>query len=348
MRRRTKIRFGAVVLALAEVIASGCRPEVRDRRFETGFQNLFAREAVTIAVTDSGLGGLSIMAEAAARLAAARSFRRVDLVFWNALFSNDSGYNNLPTRKEKIRIFDSSLRGLARTVKPDLILVGCNTLSVLLNDTPFARETDIPVLGIVETGADMLAEALAAHPGSVGLLLGTPTTISSGEHRRRIVAAGIAEDRLISQPCPNLVGLIETDWKGEDTARKIDALIGEAAARLVDSRSPVYAALFCTHFGYATALWEQAFARRGLALAGILNPNSRWIGRLDPPGAKGRFPQTEIRTRVISMVEIPEGVRAALGEWLERLSPETAAALRNYDRRPGLFEWERPRSRKKF
>jgi len=338
MQRRTKFRLAAIVGAAA-VIAVGCRP-VLDRRPETGLKSLFARDAVTVAVTDSGLGGLSIMAEAAARLAAARSFRRVDLVFWNALFSNDSGYNSLPTREEKIRIFDSSLRALARTVKPDLILVGCNTLSVLLDDTPFVKETDIPVLGIVETGADMLAEALAAHPGAVGVLLGTPTTISSGEHRRMLIAAGIAGDRLISQPCPKLVGLIEADWKGADTAVKIDAFVGEAAARIADRRSPVYAALFCTHFGYSTALWERAFAGHGLTLAGIINPNSRWIGRLDPPEAKGRFPRTEIRTRVISMVDIPEGVRSSLGEWLGRVSPETAAALRDYELRPGLFEWK--------
>ena len=104
-----------------------------------GAAALFSRERVTIAVTDSGLGGLSIMAEAASRMKAARAFRGVDLVFWNALFSNDSGYNSLPSREDKVRIFDASLRSLAAEVKPDLILVGCNTLSVLLGDVPQVR-----------------------------------------------------------------------------------------------------------------------------------------------------------------------------------------------------------------
>ncbi|MHB8054482.1 MAG: aspartate/glutamate racemase family protein [Candidatus Aminicenantales bacterium] len=334
-----KVSRFAALLALAAMAGPGCRPAAEIRP-NAGLDGLLARERITIAVTDSGLGGLSIMAEAAARLAAARSFRSVDLVFWNALFSNDSGYNSLPTREAKIRIFDSALRSLAGTVKPDVILVGCNTLSVLLGDVPFARETDFPVLGIIDTGVEMLAQVLAANPRAVGILLGTQTTISEGAHRRKLVAAGIADDRLISQSCPNLVGLIETDWRGADTARLIEAYVGEAAARMADSRAPVYAALFCTHFGYSTELWKQAFARRGLTLAGIINPNSTWIDMLDPPAKKGRFPRTEIRTRVISMVEIPETVRTSLGEWLGRISPETAAALKGYNFREGLFEWK--------
>jgi glutamate racemase len=300
----------------------------------------FARETITIAVTDSGLGGLSIMAEAAARLKTARSFRNVDFVFWNALFSNDSGYNSLPTREDKIRVFNAALRSLADTVKPDLILVGCNTLSVLLGDISFVRESKIPVLGIIDTGVAMMAEALGGNPRAVGILLGTKTTITEGEHRRKLVATGIADARLISQPCPNLVGLIETDWRGEETARLIDSYVGEAAARMTDPRAPVYAALFCTHFGYSAELWERAFAGRGLTLAGLINPNSRWIDSLDPPAKRNRFSETEVRTRVISMVEIPEAVRASLGAWLHRISPETAAALKSYDLRPGLFEWK--------
>jgi len=186
----------------------------------------------------------------------------------------------------------------------------------------------------------MLTEALAGNPQAVGMLLGTKTTIAEGEHRRKLVAAGIAESRLISQPCPNLVGLIETDWRGENTARLIDTYVGEAAARLPDPCVPVYAGLFCTHFGYSAGLWERSFSARGLTLAGLINPNSRWVDRLDPAAMKGRYSQTDVRIRAVSMVELPEAVRASLGDWLRRISPETAMALENYELRPGLFEWK--------
>ncbi|MBN1940118.1 MAG: aspartate/glutamate racemase family protein [Candidatus Aminicenantes bacterium] len=308
-------------------------------RMEADWPNLFTRDKVTIAVTDSGLGGLSVMAEAAARLRAARSFRSVDLVFWNSLFSNDSGYNSLETRRQRILVFDSSLRRLAAEVKPDLILVACNTLSVLLDDVPFVRETNIPIAGIIEAGAAQMAEALKAEPRAVGLLFGTKTTIAEGVHLQKLIASGIDASRLTPQPCPNLVGRIEEDWRGKETERLISSFVAEAAERLADPTAPVYAALFCTHFGYAAELWERAFASRGLRLAGLVNPNSRWIDFLDPPERKNRFRRSRLRTRVISMVEIPAGVRTSLGEWLEKISPETAAALRKYRLAPGLFEW---------
>ncbi|HNQ80356.1 MAG TPA: aspartate/glutamate racemase family protein [Candidatus Aminicenantes bacterium] len=335
-------RISAAVLIPSFLGALACSgpPPPAGSSHPAGAAALFSRERVTIAVTDSGLGGLSIMAEAASRMKAARAFRGVDLVFWNALFSNDSGYNSLPSREDKVRIFDASLRSLAAEVKPDLILVGCNTLSVLLGDVPFARTADVPVLGIVDTGVEMMAEALSRNPRAAGLLLGTATTIAEGEHRRKLLAAGIEEERLVSQPCPDLVGLIESDWRGEEAARLIETYIGEAADRLPDAGAPVYAGLFCTHFGYASALWERAFARRGLTLAGLVNPNSRWVDALDPPARRNRFPETEVRARVISMVEIPAAVRDALGEWLRPLSSETEDALKNYDLRPGLFEWK--------
>jgi glutamate racemase len=309
-------------------------------RVETDWTALFSRDKVTIAVTDSGLGGLSVMAEAASRLQAARSFRTVDLVFWNALFSNDSGYNSLPTREERIRVFDSSLRSLAAAVKPDLILVACNTLSVLLDDVPFARETKIPIAGIIDEGVAQLAEALTGNPQAVGLLFGTKTTIAEGAHLRKLVAGGIAASRLIPEPCPNLVGRIEDDWRGKETETLISSFVGEATDRLADRSAPIYAALFCTHFGYAAELWKRAFAARGLNLAGLVNPNSRWIDPLDPPERRNRFRRTRLRTRVVSMVDISPGVRTSLGEWLGRISPETAAALKTYDLVPDLFEWK--------
>jgi len=338
---RTYLRNRLAVLALAATLAAGCGPAGPAAKTtpSSGFESIFNREKITIAVTDSGLGGLSIMAEAAARLQAARSFRSVDLVFWNALFSNDSGYNDLASRAEKIRIFDSALRSLAATLKPDLILVGCNTLSVLLGDTPFARETRIPIAGIVDAGVVQLNEALAASPRAVAFLFGTKTTIAEGEHRRKLVAAGIADSRLIPQPCPSLVGRIEADWRGKEAEDLIAKYVGEAADRLSDPSVPVFAALFCTHFGYADELWRKAFAARGLNLAGLINPNSRWIEPLDPPDKKNRFGRTDLRTRVVSMVEIPESVRTTLAAWLVRISPETAAALKSYDLVPGLFEW---------
>ncbi|MCX6560826.1 MAG: hypothetical protein NTZ26_09995 [Candidatus Aminicenantes bacterium] len=327
MRRRT--RFGLIGLVLPALLVFACGAQ----------KERIIPDTITVAVTDSGLGGLSVMAEAAARLKAAGLYRRVDLVFFNALFSNDSGYNSLPAREDKIRAFDAALRSLAKTIRPDLILVACNTLSVLLPETPFARETKIPIHGIVDPGVEMFRQALAADPKATLLLFGTETTIAEDSHRQRLLAAGIPANRIKTQACPELQSYIESDWQGGDTGLLISAYVEEAMAGLPQPPPPLLAGLVCTHYGYARDLWAAAFTERGTGSVRILDPNATLAAGLIPAGADRRFDKTEIAARVLSMVEIPQAKRDSLGLWLDRVSPEVAAALRAAEIRPGLFEW---------
>lgn len=333
----SKLKYQCVLYAALVIIpAMSC--ETRDGR-----ASLPQKDAITVAVTDSGLGGLSIMAEAAARLKELRLYRVVNLVFANSLFSNESGYNSLPNREEKIRVFDKALRGIDRAVNSDLILVGCNTLSVLIEDGPFVQTARAPVVGIVDAGVDLIARALDASPGASVILFGTETTIAEGTHAQKLVARGIGETRIIPQPCPELAAYIENDWKGDDTALLTAAYVDEALAKIPDPKPPIYAALVCTHYGYALDLWKKAFAERGANLAGILNPNQAMVEAVFPAGSKPRFSETTLNARVISMVEIAENKQNALGDWLARISPEVASALRTYELKPDLFVWKSPR-----
>jgi glutamate racemase len=298
-----------------------------------------AKDEITVAVTDSGLGGLSIMADAAARLQSAGLYKKANLVFFNALFSNDSGYNSLPNREAKIRVFDGALRSLDSNFHPDVILVGCNTLSVLLPDTPFARTAKTPIRGIVEPGAALLAEAWRKTPAATVILFGTETTIAEGAHRARLIELGVPGEKIIVQACPELASYIENDWKSDETGLLISSYVDEALARLPSPAPLILAGLVCTHYGYAREAWSKAFAEKGIALTDIINPNNRLADTLFPAEMKKRFPRTEIAARVVSMVEITENKRRSLGEWLERVSPEVAAALRFYALQPDLFEW---------
>jgi len=329
MKRNRLITLGLAILIV--FFSSDCR---------RGEAPAVPQDSITIALTDSGLGGLSIMAEAAARLKTSGLYEHVNLVFFNALFSNDSGYNSLPDREAKIRVFDSALRSLAEEAKPDQILVACNTLSVLIPDTPFARTAKIPVIGIIDAGVEMFDQALRDRPDAALLLFGTETTIAEDAHRRRLVDLGIAVQRIIPQACPELAGYIENEWAGENTGMMIAAYVDEALAKLPAPLPPIYAGLVCTHYGYALDLWKKAFAERGGTLLGILNPNDRLPDVLFPTAEKKRFEKTLISARVVSMVEIAANKQTSLGAWLERISPEVAAALRAYKLRPGLFEWK--------
>ena len=325
--------------AALAVLACGALPvqeaSIRDARLE----KFFRKKTVTIAVTDSGLGGLSVLAEAAERMMKAGTFEAAHFIFYNALFSAEGGYNSLRTRGEKIAIFQSALGSLEKRYRPDLILIACNTLSVLYEKTSFSRRTKTPVVGIVGAGVDLIAEGLRVAPDSSVIIFGTPTTISEGEHRRELERAGFAAGRIISQPCPELESYIERDSTGAETELLISAFVGEALDKLPPPRPPVFASLNCTHYGYSLTLWEAAFAGAGVKPAGLLNPNSRMVDFLFAPGRSGRFPKTAVAVRVVSMVDISPGKIDSLGKWLARSSPATAEALRSYAHVPGLFRW---------
>jgi glutamate racemase len=300
----------------------------------------FAKKDVTIAVTDSGFGGLSIMAEAAARTKAAGLFRSVKLVFFNALFDAESGYNSLPDRNKKIALFNRALGALEDRIHPDVILVGCNTLSVLTAETPFAQNTKTPVLDIVEPGVELIARGLAGDPKAIALIFGTETTIGEGEHARRLAARGFAPRRIIAQACPELASFIESGPGSDEVALLIESFVDDALARVPDKTVPILASLNCTHYGYALPLWNKTFQARGLRSFVILNPNGRMLEPLFPAKAEKRFASTSVSASVVSMVPIDKTKIAALGGWLGEVSPEVAGALAHYELVPDLFAWK--------
>jgi glutamate racemase len=340
--RRRSLRLAAI-LAAAFLAAAACGSRDGAARADNPLARVFAKTDVTIAVVDSGLGGLSIVAELAARLDEARIFRRVNLVFFNALFSNDSGYNSLGTRQEKIAVFNSALESLARMVRPDVILVGCNTLSVFIPETPFAQSEKIPVLGIVEPGVEMITARLGESPSSPGgppvLIFGTETTIAEGEHRRRLVEKGIADARIVTQACPELASFIEKAPLSVETGLLIESYVDEALAKISGAKTGAVVGLCCTHFGYSLDLWKKAFEDRGIK-ADIVNPNAKLAETMVPARFRGRHPATEIKVRALSMVEIGPDKIAGLGAWLRKVSAKTAAALENYELKPDLFNWK--------
>ncbi|MBI5692467.1 MAG: aspartate/glutamate racemase family protein [Verrucomicrobia bacterium] len=300
---------------------------------------LAGKEEVTVAVTDSGLGGLAIAADLAARLETARVAKRVRLVFFNALFANDSGYNSLPNRPAKLRVFDRALRALEEKVRPDLIVIGCNTLSVIYPDTAFARRTRVPVQGIVEPGVTLFRRELARHPGARLVLFGTETTIAEDSHRAALLAAGVPANRLVAKACPELASYIETNWQGDDTELMIAAMVGDALGGGPEPRAPVLAGLVCSHYGYAREAWVRAMAENRVPLAGVLDPNRELAETIVPSGCRGEFAATTVTAEVWSMVEVSPAKRRTLGTWLARVSPAVARALEDHAVRPGLFEW---------
>lgn len=339
MRRKDVAKQLLLVLA---TLTAGLLVIPAERDFVSSDQRLedfFHKEKVTIAVTDSGLGGLSVLAEAARRLKDARIFRAADFVFFNALFSAEGGYNSLRTREEKVAVFTSALENLEKKFRPDAILIGCNTLSVLIDDTPFARKTKIPVVGIIEPGIALIAWNLSRQANSSVLVFGTPTTIEESTYTKNLVELGFSEKWIITQSCPELETFIEANPSGDETALLISGFVREALEKVPAPRPPLLVSLNCTHYGYALPLWEKAFEEAGVRPAAILNPNAKMAEILVRQELVGRQPKTDIAVRVVSMVEIGTDKIDSLAQWLKEISPETASALLNYRLDPTLFEW---------
>jgi glutamate racemase len=302
-------------------------------------RHLAEKDSISILVTDSGLGGLSVCADIERRIREEGICRRARIVFANALPESKRGYNRMTTNAEKLQVFDAALNGMARWYNPDAILVACNTLSVLLPETRFARESPIPVLGIVEAGVEMLSEALQADPHAIGIIFGTETTIGTGTHKRLLVEKGIDASRLVTQACPNLAGMIEEMAGGPAVRSAIDGFVRDALARVPGRLGSVFACLCCTHYGYARGLFEEALQKEGVTHPRVVDPNVRMGEVLFPLQAKRRVDHPEIRVEVVSRALITVEESDSVAGLVEPVSPATAEALRSYLLQKNLFPY---------
>ncbi len=299
--------------------------------------SIYKREEITVVLIDSGLGGLSIMAEAASRLEKAKIYRQVNLVFFNALFSKEGGYNTLPTREARVDMLDRVLVSLTKKLTPDLILIACNTLSTLYPATRFSQTTETPVLDIIQPGVNLLSEQLTKQPEAVAIIFATPVTINEDTHRKRLLGQGIAPGRLIVQACPELELFIEKNPAGEETAMLISGYLDEALSKIPSGQQPVIISLNCTHYGYAISLWEKAAQESGFSPWTIVNPNSALIDLWIKPDIKPRYSRSKIEAACYSRVLIEKETREIIASYLKKVSAITASALLNCLFDPALF-----------
>ena len=285
-----------------------------------------------ILITDSGVGGLSVVAYAE-RFVRTQGFTEpVRLTFANAAPENDYGYNSMPTREAKLETFGRFLRNVTARFAPDSIYVACNTLSVLLPDTPYVRDAAIPVKGIVETGAALVLRELDADPRSVAIIFGTQTTIDAGTYPRILKARGVEPSRIVSQACPGLADTISEDREGTKTRAEIGRWVSIAIDKMQHANAPVVACLACTHYGYRKELFAAAFAEAGIA-ATVVNPNERAVDDLF--GTTG--PSHEVEVAFVTRYAIPEATVEALTYFLDAISPKTVDAMRGFVHLPDLF-----------
>lgn len=297
---------------------------------------LFAKKEVTVLVTDSGLGGMGILAEIADRFRRDPVFPKVSLIYYNAWPEQNRGYNALKDMAERIRVFDKALAGMQR-YHPDIILIACHTLSVLYDRTAFSRQATIPVIDIVRFGVDLAYAHLVRAAADMAVIWGTVTTIATDVHRRRLIAKGIAPNRLIGQPCDQLATQIEKGPQSETVVRLIKRYAEQTAQKLAPGQTNVLVALFCTHFGYSRELIKSELESRIQRPVTILDPNRRMAALLFEAGPGKRHGKTQVEIEVVSRIAWDQAKTDAIATIIEKQSSAAARALRSYQQNATLF-----------
>ena len=153
--------------------------------------------APTIGVFDSGFGGLTVLRALIARAPQARY-----------AFIGDTA--RLPygskSRRTIARYAAQSARFLVEEQGADYLVIACNTASALALDDIKQAVPSIPVIGVIEPGAE------AAHRASKTrdvLVIATDATVHSHAYAAACQAHGL---RALEKACPLLVPLVEEGW----------------------------------------------------------------------------------------------------------------------------------------
>jgi glutamate racemase len=124
--------------------------------------------------------------------------------------------------------------------KIELLVVACNTASALALDA-MAVEVRVPVIGVIEPGADAAA---AVSRTRKAVVIGTEGTVSSHAYKRALAARGIEAKE---QACPLFVPLVEEGWTEHPVTEQVAHIYLDALFK----NGPVGAdvmVLGCTHY----------------------------------------------------------------------------------------------------
>jgi glutamate racemase len=181
-----------------------------------------------IGIFDSGIGGLTVLAELRRRLPNERF-----------VYLGDTARLPYGTKSSET-VARYALRAAAFLAKHDvkLLVVACNTASATALPA-LERTMPVPVIGVVAPGA---RAALAVTRGRIGVIA-TESTIASGAYTRAI------HDRrpdveVVTHACPLFVPLAEEGWLDHPVTREVAGIyLAPLAAAGVDTLI-----LGCTHY----------------------------------------------------------------------------------------------------
>jgi len=182
-----------------------------------------------IGVFDSGIGGLTVVAEIM------RQLPDEEIVY----FGDTARLPYGPKSPETVTQFSMEDTEFLLRHDVKMVVVACNTASSVAIDTLTSRY-DVPVVGVIRPGA--LAAVSSTLMGKIGVI-GTEGTIASHAYSKAIAKLD-RDAEVIERSCPLFVPLAEEGW----TDREVTLVIAhEYLIPLRDAGVDVVV-LGCTHY----------------------------------------------------------------------------------------------------
>lgn len=239
-------------------------------------KHFLKKRNINILVVDSGIGGISIANQLYNFFVDNRYFENVNIIYSDARF-NKYGYNSMQSNDQKINVFSERLNYLYQVLKPDIIFVACNTLSVLLNQTNFFKKCTIPIIDILQSGLNIMLQSLFEN--KMLFILGTKTTIQNNFYKSTLIQYGFDNKMIINQLCPNLAKYIESS---DHTQYFLNENIRWLTNRIIEKKNNENIKQFtvsfnCTHYYYVINKFKNQFDKIGYKNIKYICPNKNMI-----------------------------------------------------------------------
>jgi glutamate racemase len=268
-----------------------------------------------IGVFDSGVGGITVLAELRKRFSDAEFFYLGDTA-------------NLPYGTKSAAQIERLSRDCARHLKGmeiDALVVACNTASSHALDAIREEMGSVSVIGVVKPGVEAVLKALPNAGEDMDaitspiLILATTATVRSQAYGRtiRTLLQADVPGRLplpiIEQACPLLVPMIEEGWIDHPI---LVQTIQEYVAMHVKTYDPGVALLGCTHYPWIQNAIEKALPRWRVINSAQAVAEAVERDGIVPSRKRGKAAASKVHWIFTDPLAVPAFAR----KWMEQIS----------------------------
>jgi glutamate racemase len=202
---------------------------------------------VKIGVFDSGIGGITVLAELRKKFPWARFVYLGDTA--NVPYGTKS-----PAQVKKLSVECAKILSERQV---HAAVIACNTASSLAFDEIQNQFGKTPVYGVLKPGVQAIMEAVGAKPKDPVLILATKATIRSQGYVKALKQID-PKLNILEQACPLLVPMIEEGWVDHPILHQT---IEEYVRPHLAKHKTGVALLACTHYPWVLEAFQKALPK---------------------------------------------------------------------------------------